>query len=87
MYCLISTELGSLSTSIQLGTSNLDLLYVTTMVMSFPIVTSDVKLVYPQCEYNLNTAFNVRAKNIKPSPSIHVLGPFIRSSAGYTVLQ
>jgi len=47
MYCLISAELGSLSTSIQLGTSNLDLLYATTMVMSSPIVTSDVKFVYP----------------------------------------
>ena len=47
MYGLISVELGSLSTSIQLGTSNLDLLYTTTVVMSSPIVTSDVKFVYP----------------------------------------
>lgn len=65
----------------------MDLLYVTTMVMSFPIVTSDVKLVYPQCEYKFRPAFNVRTKYIKPSPSIHVLCPFIRSSAGYSVLQ
>jgi len=48
---------------------------------------SDVRcqVCLPQCEYNLSPAFNVRSQNIKPSRSIHVLCPFIRSSAGYTV--